>query len=150
MKKKILIIIPILLVIGLLIFGVFIKNKNKENDNSNNKIVELSMADLNKKIEDKDTFILLITQTGCSHCEAFLKTVKNTIKDYDIVFYDINLTNLSSDEQGQLKLIANTSGTPTTVFIKDGVEETTLNRIVGETSEAKLVEKLTKQGYIKE
>lgn len=150
MKKKILIIIPILLVIGLLIYGVFIKNKNKENDNSNNKIVELSMADLNKKIEGKDTFILLITQTGCSHCEAFLKTVKNTIKDYDIVFYDINLTNLSSDEQGQLKLIANTSGTPTTVFIKDGVEETTLNRIVGETSEAKLVEKLTKQGYIKE
>ena len=39
--------------------------------------------------------------------------------------------------------------TPTTVFITDGVEKTTYNRIVGALSYSKIESKFEKAGYIK-
>ena len=41
------------------------------------------------------------------------------------------------------------SGTPTIMFITKGDEETTLNRIVGDTSKEKTIEKFKVNGYIK-
>ena len=49
-----------------------------------------------------------------------------------------------------VKNVANISGTPTTIFIENGEEKSTLNRLVGNVAEYKLVDKLKTMGYINE
>ena len=132
--------ILIILFISLLIFG-------KNEDNS---VVLLNMTKLQEKIKNKDTFVLVITQDGCSHCKNYEPIMDTVSQKYNISLYNLNLTTLSSNEYAELKKIANINSTPTTLFFVDGEEESTLNRLIGETSETKLVEKLKKLGYIKE
>ena len=40
--------------------------------------------------------------------------------------------------------------TPTTIFIKDGKEASLLNRLEGDLSESRVVEKFKKMGFIEE
>lgn len=146
--KKIIIIIATLAVIMTTGAIIGYNIKNKEKNTIEDKIIELTFDELNKKINNKDTFILIVSQTGCSHCKTYKEIVNNIINKYDVDFYDINLTNLSDEETSEFIKIVNSSGTPTTVFMFDGVEKTTLNRISGSSSEEKVVAKLKKLGFL--
>ena len=143
--KLVLVVLVSILAIG----AVFLKvaNDNKKNDEKSN-VVAIKFSELKKKIEDKDDFVLVITQEGCSHCQNYAPIMKRVSNKYNIKIYDLNLTALNDEERKELITIANVSGTPTTIFFKDGEETSTLNRISGEASESKLVEKLKKLGYI--
>lgn len=113
-------------------------------------IHELTFNELESKLDNQDSFILIITQTGCSHCEAYLPVVQNVSNKYKVDFYVLNRTNISDEERTKLKNIANISGTPTTLFYTSGEEKSALNRLVGQATEYRLVEKLTSEGYIHE
>lgn len=131
------------------IFGVFyFANKTTSKTNKNN-VVFIDVEQLEEKIKNKDSFVLVFTQDGCSHCQTYAPVLESVSKKYDIKIYDLNLTKVKSADISRVNTIASISGTPTTVFYKNGEEETTLNRINGDTSESKLVEKLKKLGYIK-
>ena len=111
-------------------------------------ITEIDYSTLKGLINDKQTFILEVIQTGCSHCEEFSPRLKKILKDNKITAYSINLYNLTSKEEKEFnKLTTSVTGTPTVLFFKDGKE--TSNRIYGAVSDEKIVEHLKKGGYIK-
>ena len=111
-------------------------------------LVYIKVSDLQEKIKNKDSFILVVSQTGCSHCEQYLPELDRTLDEYDLQANVINLTNLKDEEENTLKQMISYTGTPTTYFFIDGQEKTTLNRFVGYASKDKLVERLQTLGYI--
>ena len=152
MKKRIIIIaiIVVLLGVGILGFILIKNNSKKEKVNDYSEITFLNIDGLKEKIDDKDSFILIISKDNCSHCISYLPVANKVAKEYGIKFYDISTTNLNDEEKTYLRNIANISGTPTTIFIINGEEKSTNNRLVGEVKEYRLVEKLKAMGYIDE
>ena len=146
-KKTYLIILIILLILLFVSLGVlYIRKKEEENT----LVYEINMQQLEEKINNKDTFILVMTQTGCVHCQSYLPTIKKVSREYGVTFYVLNRAKLSKEEYNRLKDIANISGTPSTIFIVDGEEKTALNRLTGSIEKSRLVEKLISEGYINE
>ena len=56
--------------------------------------LKLNLNELESKLNNQDSFILIITQTGCSHCEAYLPVVQNVSNKYKVDFYVLNRTNI--------------------------------------------------------
>lgn len=140
----IIVVIVILLVSG---FAIYFITKKNDNDSFVHKI---SVSELKEKINNKESFVLVYTQDTCSHCKAYMPTLESVGKQYKINFYDVSSTGLKNDDLNYLKQVANTSGTPTTIFIVNGEEKSTLDRLSGNVEEYKLVERLKKMGYINE
>lgn len=146
-KKTYLIILIILLILLFVSLGIlYIRKKEEENT----LVYEINMQQLEEKINNKDTFILVMTQTGCVHCQSYLPTIKKVSREYGVTFYVLNRAKLSKEEYNRLNDIANISGTPSTIFIVDGEEKTVLNRLTGSIEKSRLVEKLISEGYINE
>jgi thioredoxin-related protein len=146
-KRNLWLCVIILLVIILGVFLVY-KLAFKNDSDGSDSVISIGISDLENKIENKDTFILVITQTDCSHCKQYLPELRRTLKKYDIVAYELDVQKLDSDEKTTLAKYVNFSGTPTTLFYTDGEEKTTLNRLVGYAAESKIVERLKSLGYI--
>ncbi len=151
MKNKVIMVIIILILtiaIGSLVYaGISLTKENNEEDSH---LVEISFDELQEKIDNKETFILLMSQTTCSHCAEYKPVFKKVLTKYDITAYEISTDLLSKEENALIKDIANISGTPTTVFIFDGEEKNTANRLVGAAQESKIVSRLKALGYIEE
>lgn len=109
---------------------------------------EITIHTLTEKVKNKETFILFIGAESCSHCVGYKSTINEVIKDYDVTIYYIDVDTLTKKENGKLKEIANYKGTPTTVFLKDGKEESAYMRIIGERDYDYVVNKLYKNGFI--
>lgn len=116
--------------------------------NSINSVKEIDFATLQSKIDNKETFILEVIQTGCSHCEEFSPRLRSVLANYDLTAYSINLSNLTEDEKNKLYEITEISGTPTVCFFKKGNEEI-MNKIVGAVSNKEVITKLKDAKYIK-
>ena len=145
MKKNIIIIAIALLLIGI---GTFFLYATNNPSYSNIKV--LSIDELKEKINNEDSFILIFTQDGCTHCKAFIPVANKVGQKYNITFYDFSITNISEENKAYLKNVAFATATPTTVFIENGKEKSTLNRLEGNVQEYKLVDKLKATGYINE
>ena len=92
---------------------------------------------------------MVITRTDCSHCAVFKPKLKEVLSQNNIIAYEIATDKLSTNEKAEFNDIANISGTPTTIFIVDGEEATTTNRLIGDVTTEKIINKLKSQGYIK-
>lgn len=136
------------IIIGIIVLvGVFLVYKLAFTNDENN-LINISVNDLETKVNEKETFILVISQTGCSHCKQYLPELDRTLGEYDMEAYVINVSELSDKENKTLAEYVNFSGTPTTIFMQSGEEKTTLNRIVGYAPKNKIVERLKSLGYI--
>lgn len=111
---------------------------------------EISYSKLNEMIDDKENFILFIGSSTCSACAAYEITLNDIIKEYNVDVKYIDLSKLSHDDESSLVSEFPISGTPTTVFITNGEEEDTHNRIDGNAKKSKIVEKFKENGYIKD
>ncbi|MGN0973881.1 MAG: thioredoxin domain-containing protein [Bacilli bacterium] len=109
----------------------------------------ISLDELKEKLDNKESFILEVIQTDCSHCKEFSPRFKKVLKDNNLTAYQIDTQKLSENEKKEFDSIIYVSGTPTVVFIKDGEEKATHYRISGAVSNDKIIEKLKKAGYIK-
>ena len=134
---------------GLIYAGVTINKEKKESDKY---LVEISIAELQEKIDKKETFILVVTKDGCSYCESYKPVIKDVLEEYDVVAYNINQTKLTTEEDQNTyeELVPNITGTPTTVFFKNGEDTTVSNRLVGAVKRDKVVDRLKALGYIEE
>ena len=140
-KKVIFIIIALIAVIAL---GVFTCIKFSEKN-----LIQINRKELQEKIEAKDSFILVVSREGCSHCKEFLPIFEEILKDHDIKAYSVDLATLSKKDRSYLATIANVSGTPTTLFIEKGEEKSVMNRIVGSSNRKNIESTLKRNGYIK-
>ena len=152
MKKNIIKCVIIAVVIaaigGLIYAGVKINGDKKDLDKH---LVEINVKELQEKIDKKETFILVVTKTDCSHCEAFKPVLKDVFKEYDITGYEINIANIADEDKNlYTDLVQNVAGTPTTLFFKEGEETTVSNRLVGEVKRDKVVSRLKSLGYIQD
>ena len=110
---------------------------------SNSTIIEVDYSKLEEMIDNKESFILEVVQTGCSHCEEFSPRFKAVLKTNDLEAYSLNLYNLTEEESEKFsKLTTSVTGTPTVLFFKDGKE--TSNKISGAVSNEKIEEFLEK------
>lgn len=137
MKKKI-------LMIAIMIFGIFFLT----GCSGKNNIEEINFSTLRKKLENKDTFILEVVQTGCSACKDFSPRFNQVLGDNNLKAYSVNLTNFSEEEAKEFKKILTISGTPNVIFFNEGEEKSSMTRISGAVTNAKIIEKLKANGYL--
>lgn len=120
---------------------------------NNTYLKEISLKELYTMTENKETFILEISQDGCSHCAAFNPVFKKVLKENKVEAKYLNISKISEEEYYQFIEDFNSSeslGTPTVMFFTDGYEKTSMNRIIGEASEKEIVRKLKLNDYIKD
>ncbi len=111
---------------------------------------EISYSDLNKMIDNKEDFILFIGSSSCSACAVYEVTLNDIIKEYNVDVKYIDLSKLSDQDESVLVSEFPITGTPTTVFVTNGDEKDTHNRINGSAKKSKIVEKFKENGYIKD
>lgn len=110
---------------------------------------EISYDELNKMLEDKQDFILFIGSDTCSACNTYKGTLNDVIEEYGTDVKYIDLASLSEAQESSLISKFPITGTPTTVFITNGEEEDTHNRIVGSAKKSEIIEEFKDNGYIK-
>lgn len=114
-----------------------------------NKLKSLSYSELKNKFNNNETFFFVVIKDGCQHCEGYVPKVKEVLNEYDIVGYTLNYSDLSEKDDEEFYNEFQVDSTPTTIFVKDGKEISILQRIVGNVSKDKLVDKLKSNDYIK-
>lgn len=145
MKKNWIIGISVFIVVMILGTIMYFVLNPKQNN-----LIEITGTELLTKLEQKETFILLVSQEGCSHCEEYKPVLNRVLTENNIRAYELNLTNLRKDEELNKKFssLFNIDGTPTTIFINEGTEKTTINRLVGTKNYNSLVKSLKERGFI--
>ena len=134
--KKIFIKIPLFLIAILLLTGC------------QNTLKRVGYDEIKDMIDKKETFILEITQDGCSHCEEFTPRLKTILKDNNLEAYNLNISYISESDYNKFNEKYTFEGTPTTMFFNKG-KEIFSSRITGSISDKKLKNTLKKLKYIK-
>lgn len=89
-------------------------------------VTDLSYATLEEKLANKETFVMVFSQTTCSHCITF----KNMLNEEYLPYYDLEMFDFVLDHQSierkelneKLKVnFPNFTGTPDIYYIENGV-----------------------------
>ena len=115
-----------------------------------NNLKTISFNELNKKLENGESFFFEVVQDGCSHCANFTPKLKEVLNEYDVIGYQLNLTDLTEENYKTFNSMFDVDGTPTTIFIVNGKEVSLLQRIDGDVSKEKIISKLKTNKYINE
>lgn len=111
---------------------------------------ELSVDELFEKIDNKETFVIVLGQETCSACSKYKETMQEVITKEKVEIFYLDLSKLDQEEYAKVYSKFVVVSTPTTAFIIDGVEESTYNRIVGTENYDNIVAKLKAYGFIGE
>ena len=114
-----------------------------------NHITEISYSNLKERLNNKESFVLYIGNKDCTHCQSYKPILTSVLNEYDIDIFQLDNTKLTTNEYNEFKSILSVTGTPTILFITNGEEETTLNRIVGEKTKQETIDRFKTKGYIK-
>ena len=137
-NNKIIVICGIILLIIIVVL-FYIKYNKKQ-------LIELTYTELVNKINNKDSFVLCISRTTCSHCYDYKPKLNEVAKEYKINIFYIDVDKYNEEDFSNL--ISFDGSTPTTIFIKNGAEKTTSNRINGDVSKSKIISKLKSNDFI--
>ena len=80
----------------------------------NKTFVDINYDDLNKKINNKDNFLLYIYSSSCLSCADFKTLINNYISDNDVLVYGYNILNKDIED------LVNYKYTPTLVLFENG------------------------------
>ena len=117
--------------------------------NKNNNLIKINYKEVMEKVDNKESFILCISSSKCSHCENYNPKLEKIANDYNIKIYYTDVDKYKDSDYETFKNdFSFDGGTPVTIFIKNGVEETTATRINGDVSSDKIISKLKNNGYI--
>ncbi len=114
---------------------------------SNDTISEIDYSKLESMIDNDESFIVEVIQTGCHFCEEFSPRFEAILKTNNIKAYSLNLSNLTEDEEEKFNDLTNITGTPAVLFFKDGKEKIA-NRIAGAVSNDNIKKHLEEAGYL--
>lgn len=118
--------------------------------NKNSTYTQINYNELQSKLENKESFVFVIGQSGCSACAMYKETMEEVIKDKKVEIFYLGLDTLNDEEYSKIYSKYVITGTPTTLFIKDGVETSTYDRLKGSADYSTVVENLKKHGFIGE
>lgn len=111
----------------------------------------ITFDEYKSKIDNKETFILFIGSETCSHCTEFKGTINRVLSEYDVEINYIDISSFTVEQRDKFNAMVKFTGTPTTVFYENGVEEhPSYNRINGSRSYSEVIKALKNNGYIKE
>ena len=150
MKKKDIFLIAVLIVV--VILGCFIMKGEKEEPTytlpltieGEKGLHLLSYAEYQGKIDNNESFVVILSRESCSHCQNFLPVAKEFAESKELPMYYIDTDTFTQDEwqtfeksNSFLKKNSGNWGTPTTVVLagKDAVDY-----IEGETTADQLQE----------
>ena len=107
--------------------------------------------ELNKKVENKDSFIWVVSKSTCSHCASYKPKIETIVKEYGIDVYYIDFDDEDENTQKEFLDKFDLDGsTPITLFFKKGSEVSVLNRIEGDLPEEKVISTFKKMGFIED
>ena len=66
---------------GLIYAGITLNKKNEKEDKS---LISITYKELDEKLKNKESFILVISRTDCSHCASFKPKLKTILTDNKI------------------------------------------------------------------
>ena len=140
-KKKALIIVSVFLI---LLVAAIVADRML----SKSHFEEIKYDKMMEKVANKDSFIVLFSQTTCSHCKDFKPKLKKVANEFNIDIYYLETDILDEETSKELKKVFSFSSTPTTIFIINGEEKSAATRIVGDVSREKIISKLKSNGFI--
>lgn len=140
-KKKAIIVIIICFI---LLIGGFIGDRIISKSN----LQEIKYDKMMEKVKNKDSFVVLFSQTTCHHCKDFKPKLAKVANEFNITMYYLETDLLDEETHNELKKSFNFSGTPTTIFIVNGEEKSAATRIEGNVSREKIISKLKSNGFI--
>lgn len=110
----------------------------------------ITYNELQKKIENKETFILFVGRESCSACSIYKEILNERANDHKgINFYYIDLDSLSEEEINKIDSTYDYSATPTSFIIEKGEMPTSFDKFTGYNIFDNLIEKLKEKGIIK-
>lgn len=139
-KLFIIIITTLILIISFLLINK-ISNYNKGD------LKPITFKEIQEKKANKEDFILIVSQSTCSHCASYKPKVKQIAKEHGITVYYIDI-DLEKNEDEVIKELHITGETPMTLFYLEGKETSILNRIVGDLGTEKIINQFKKLGFI--
>ena len=147
MKKNKNGIIAIIVIITLITSFLILNQLNIKNNQGG--LFKIDYTTLQEKIDNSETFALIVSRSNCSHCITYKPKVEQIAKKNNIKIYYIDY-----DEEDETKINKffeeyNLDGsTPITMFIKEGKETSVLNRLEGDVDREQIIERLKKMSLI--
>lgn len=116
-------------------------------DSSYSNILTVKLDKVRKMIEDKESFVLLISQTYCSHCIAYKPIYNEVMANNNLLGYDIDVATLSESDFKKFKELFDVSSTPTTLVFVEGEQQEEIK--IGTVTNEELTKFLKKYNIIK-
>ena len=136
MNKKVIAIVLSIVIIagGVLLWSSFSKDKMKGS------LTEITAEECQKKIENKETFIVFIGKSTCDHCKEYDKNLKEFMKDHGLHMYKViadSKENVGESFDELYKTyFPNLITVPTTYYIVDGE---VVDESVGKRDETQII-----------
>ena len=99
-------------------------SSNYERDTSPGEIKTISLKELSEKMENKDTFTVMLTQSMCGYCQEFKTILTDYQKEHNLVMNEVVLDKENATPQENLKIIkpyfSDFSTTPGIFYVEKG------------------------------
>ena len=107
----------------------------------NETLVELKYNEVADLFKGKETFVIVLTQANCWHCQEYLPVFEEALKEENRSAYFVDIEHLTRNEEKEVKKYLSYSGTPTTYYVKNGEIQNDLTKVGGESKES-IIERL--------
>lgn len=107
----------------------------------------ISYDDFMLKMDAGDSFMITYVSRTCSACTDQKKILTEVMNKQNMDVYLIEAETLTEAQFNHLVELFDIQYTPTTIFIKDGVETSVMDRLIGYQTYDTIVSKLPKIGY---
>lgn len=139
MKKM----VKFVMLIGFVFLCIGCNDKSKYLEN-------ISYEQFQKKVENKEDFIVIITKDQCDYCKQFHPVFQAAVQDLEYTAFEMILTDMKEEDYKSFKSTYSVNGTPTVMFFKAGEESSVLNRMVGANhSKNDVINRIKELGYTK-
>lgn len=97
-------------------------------DTTPGKLEKITVEEMQQKVEAKETFVVVFTQSWCGHCKAFVEMLDDYLPTHNVTVYDVVLDEDPIKEQTvKLDMIRKTfpdmNATPALYYVVDGVQK---------------------------
>ena len=117
MKKKNYLVISGIILIAIIIVVIIWYSISSGSRN----FIKLNYNEILEKVDNKESFILCVSASECTHCKSYKPKLKKISNDYDIKIYYTDVDKFNDNEYDEFKdKFSFDGGTPTTMFFKDG------------------------------